>query len=458
MPEWSCLTKSIRRRTLRYAIAAVAGMTALYGQPQGAPPANPGGGLRLENIAGFTTYYSSPGEPYGPVGNVALERQSSVGGTATISYNRFQERSGISFSYRPSYLMGLGEYGVQSHNHSMSFSYRRNLSPKWTHSVSVSGAINSLSDSLFVPTSLSTVASTPATFDQLSSAIVGGRYTNSPLTAALTSAPVVESPAAWVLYGNRLLTSGATSSLSYSRSTRLSFHGTVSATRTQPLSDDHQSQTGHPEYLVARSTSAGGDIGVSYSLSPRTQVSGDWATARTISNIQDTYTHRATVSLARVMSPRWFVQVQGGTGWIRPVRDFIASPAGAQYLAGGSIGYRTYAHTFLVQTERSIGDTYGLGAGSSVSASAAWNWNRPGSNWSLVSNFGQQWLGGNRLATLNTWRGTAGLLRKAGPHVAVLTQYAYTSDSQIDSRFSAEGGRHMVRVSVLWIPNPVAVE
>ena len=438
------------------AVAAVLGMGALPAQQPAQEAVNPlsthSNGLRLQSVSAFLNYYwVSEGVPLGPAGNSWMQ-QPSAGATATFGYTRFGERSGISVSYTPSYVATWQNNTSRIHNHSLSFNWRRNLTSKWTYTLAGSGVVTSLTDALFLPTTLANVAAAPASFEELSAAMVGGRFTNNQLAAILTGAAVVESPAGMQLYGSRMMTSALQTGISYARSSRLTFHLNVGASRSQALNDSSLPADRRTDSILSHSTAGSGNIGMGYSLSPRTQLAVDWSSSRTFSNLQDAYIHSANLSLARTVSERWFLQGHAGAGFVTAIREYYALPNGPQYQAGASIGYRARAHTFLASVERSIADTYGFGAAGSVSASGAWNWTRPGSAWATTANFGQQWLTGTGFPSSNNWRATFGLVRSVGRHVAVSTQYAYLSDSRFIGGPGSRGGQHSVRLSVSWLP------
>ena len=68
---------------------------------------------------------------------------------------------------------------------------------------SIRADFSSLEQTLFSPTTLSSAASAPATFENLAAAFTGGRFTNPQLASILISAPLVESP-----YGPCCMASG----------------------------------------------------------------------------------------------------------------------------------------------------------------------------------------------------------------------------------------------------------
>jgi hypothetical protein len=311
------------------------------------------------------------------------------------------------------------------------------------------------SQAIFGSTTLSRVAGTPATFDELAAGMVSGKSPNDQLTSVLTGAPLLESPAGLILYGSRSFSSSAQTGINYAYSSRLSFHVNVGAARSQALKDD-ASGVLQQNPLLAHTTSGTGSIGVSYSISPRTQLSTDWSSTRTVSSIEDVFVHSANVSVGHTMSERWFVQAQGGGGGLVVARNLYRAPNGKQFQLGGGLGYRSREHTFLASASRSISDAYGFGANSSVGVTGAWSWKRPGASWSTTASVGEQWLLGAAVNNIRNWRASFGLERRFGPHLSMVTEYAYLSNAGVLYGIPLPSGQQSVRVSLAWHPASMA--
>jgi hypothetical protein len=166
--------------------------------------------------------------------------------------------------------------------------------------------------------------------------------------------------------------------------------------------------------------------------------------------VQDAYLNSLTLSLGRVMGRRWFAEARGGVGFIATVRRSNDLPGGAQYEAGGSIGYKTNAHTFIASAMRSASDAYGFGASSSMSATGAWNWDRPGSAWWVSSSFGQERLTGTGFPAFTSWRANTRIGRSFGGRVAVLAEYGYIDYSGLTGLGGKPINQHAARLAVGW--------
>jgi hypothetical protein len=378
-----------------------------------------------------------------------------------LTYTKFSDRTGFSVAYSPSYTEGLSYSGWHTSSQSFNLTWRHQVGTRWTYSVSTSTVLTSSLEAVFAPTRLANIVSTPATFGDLTSAIIGGNPGNNLLGTILNSAQTVEAPAGLLLYGSSLLSTAVNGSLNYAQSSRLSLHMNVSADREQYLSDGSQAAgtgTG-ANPLVPHSLAGSVGVGVGYMVTPRTSVSMDVITSRAFSSIYDGYSSAVSVSVSRTMGMHWFTQFQGGTGFIIGVRQTNplltgrALPTGPQYVAGGSVGYKLRTQTLLATAGRSISDTYGLGSSATLSASGAWNWSRPGSSWTVSANFGEQRLVGPGFLPIDSWRVTAGLSRRVGTHAFVSTEYAYLSAVHLVGIVTPQHGQHMLRATLSWVPS-----
>ena len=312
-------------------------------------------------------------------------------------------------TYTPSYTGRLRFAAWNALNHSASFNAARRFG-KWRFNVSAAADLSNLSEFLFSPTVFASVAAVPVSFNDLAAAVLTGTFSNAQLASLLTGAPLVESPARNLFFGERMFTSAVQTSLSYAPSPRLAITFSGSANRTQHLSDN-QAGVAQSSYLIPKTTSAGAGLALSYSRSARTQLGISVISNRVASSIQDVYTTTTTASLGRTMGRRWFLQVSGGIGVMNPVRSTYVLPTRPQPVANASLGYRTLSHTFLGSYSRAVSDSYGLGASSTSSTSGSWRWARPGRSWWIESSAGwQQLAGGAAYANSSGWQGSrAGL-------------------------------------------------
>jgi hypothetical protein len=426
----------------------------LLAQDSATPASQPLGGLQIRTVSAYVGYYSKtlPGGGVQP-GAAALPSDVSGGGSAVLEWTKNNGRSTFDFTYTPSYTGRIRYSELNAFNHALSFNVNRKLAPRWNFSFSVAGNLSSVEQSLFAPTALSNVASVPSTFDDLAAGILSSKFTNNPqLANALTSAPLVESPLRNLLYGQRMFTSSAIASVSYSYSPRLSVIFSGGGARSQRVSDG-QAVTPTNTSLLANTTSGNASVAISYSLSPLTQLGGTVTTNRASSAIEDVYTTTSLVSLGRTFGRRWFTQIHGGVGVSKPIRQTAFALSTKPHPAGGgSLGFKTFSHTLLGSYDRTVSDSYGLGASTTSSATAAWQLRRPGSTWSLDSSVGWQQLGGNALTSTSGWHASAGFGRAIGTHVSLLTQYTYLYYSGQLQKSAYSLSQSAVRISLVWNP------
>jgi hypothetical protein len=408
-------------------------------------------GIQIHGVSVYSAYYSS-GTPFGL--NVPfsgpLAENVYAGASASFGWSKRGQQSNATVIYSPSYVRTIRTNDFSTVNHDLTMNWSTKLGAKWAFGASAAAMISNLEQLMFTPTQLSNVASLPASFDELAGAILAGRSTNFQLASMLTSAAALNSPERAFLYGNRMLGTSAQVSLSYAASQRSSITLGLYATRVQRLEPAGASEAA-AGFLIPQTTSGGVNLGWSYSLSPRTQVGAEVGTSRVFSRFQEAYITRGGTSIGRIMSRRWFVQARFGAGYLKFVRQTIAVPRTTDYVAGAALGYKTTGHTFLAAYDRTIGDSYGAGAGSTSAISGTWSW-RAGRSWSISSSVGHQKLEGSALGAGKSWSASAGLAKSLGSQMYLGLQYGYVQFPAfaISSRgdLSQNGGR----VSLTWTP------
>ena len=428
----------------------------------GIPP--PSGGLQVLSVSAYGVYYSStlPSSGGFQPGLTNLGSDVGVGGSAQIGWTNSGQHSTFSLVYTPSYTGRIRYSSWDALNHNLSLNATRRLAPRWNLGFSVSGDLSNLEGFLFSPTVFSNVASVSANFAELSAAMLGQSSTNTQLGSILNSAPLVESPARTLLYGERMFTSAAHTSLSYSYSRRFSVNFNAGAGRSQHVGESQNSLAlAQSPYLLPTTTSGNASLGFSYSLSPRTQFGATVATSRVASDLYDGYSTSSTASLGRKLGRRWFLQIHGGAGLMNPLRgisgqsNISGQSTGPHPVAGGSLGFRTSSHTFLGSYDRTVSDSYGVGATTSSTSSATWRWSRRGVGWWLEGSFSWQQLqgvAGQGVAgqDISSWRATASWGKQLGAHVALITQYVYLNYSgRLETTLYSQSQSAM-RVSVVW--------
>jgi hypothetical protein len=418
----------------------------------------PASGFRLYSITGYASYGSLLPVLYGNQPQSGVSSKIEGGGSAALGWSASGPTTNLSLTFAPSFVSRPGVDTAYSLNSGLNLdtSMSTRLSPKWSLRFSVLGRFNDLEQSLFLPSSLTTIAEVPSNSQDWATALSAGKYAaNSPITSLVTAAPVVDSPARTILYGDRILTVGLGTGWVYTVSPRLTIAASVNATRTQSVPFDTSNNIPRPSALLSQSTSGSGEIGLSYALSPRSSVSIAASSTRSMSKYQDAYVTTATASFSRLLSQQWFISVNGGAGYLTSIRQTSGLPTGVQYTAGGSLGFKTTAHALVASYAHTISDPYGLGAQNGQITSGSWTWARPRAKWYLqASGTRQSFDPGGIIKDLNGWIGQAALGRSLARDFSLNIQYAYLDNHGAirNSNVSHTVIGQSVRVSLTWTP------
>jgi hypothetical protein len=415
-------------------------------------------GFRVQGVSISSGYFTS-GSVAGivaPMQNPLLGPTAVASGAVTIVRQASGEKGSFAFNYTPSYVTTLySENGTSGHgslNHTLGINWRRRLANKLAIVASANGLLSSFEQMYFAPGLLASVASVPTRFEDLAGAMLAGRHTDAQLAALLTRSPLQASPEQAFPYGSRILSASASVGLVWNRSSRTSLGVTASGNRSQSVraAGVTGAAVAHSGPMLPQMTTASASISWSYSLSPRTQFGVQATSTRTLSSLQKGYASSGTASLGHTMSRRWFLQGRGGVGSLNYSQQQYSTPKSVQYLFGASLGFKTASHTVVAAYDRSLGDAYGLGSGTTGSASGGWSWARPGSAWTASAGSGYQQLHNAAFRGTISWRGHAGLTRLLGKSMQVNWQYVYLQLPHQSLRGQAQT-QHGVLVSLAWM-------
>lgn len=455
----SCATVMVFALATGVASAQIASSpTQPLGQDNAAPTALPLAGPRILSVSAYASYYSSALPETGSLlqtNSANLPADGGAGGSIAFGWSKFTERTTFSLSYSPSYTAQVRNSSLNALNHVFGLNVARKLDPRWTLGFSAAANYSTLEESLFAPTTLGNLASVPSNASDLAAGLLAGKFTNNPqLGVILNGSPLVESPIASLLYGQRILMTSARGTLSYSLSPRLSLSFGGGAGRTQYLSPNQSSTSGTPQ-VVSNTTSGTASVTLSYSYSPVTQLGGTVTTNRLSSSLEDVYTTTSVATFGRTVGQHWIVQLHGGVGITNPVsQTSILASSTPRPAIGGTLGFKSTTQTLLGSFDRTVSDSYGLGASSSSTASFTWGWHRLGSLWALENSLSWQQLTGNAVANTYGWRATAGVNRAVGPHLTMLLQYTYLKYSGGLQTAVYTFSESAVRISTIWTPAP----
>jgi hypothetical protein len=416
------------------------------------------GGFRLYGVSVFSGY-STSAFPLGsgqlaPTGLEQLGGSVNYGASASFGWQHHRTATDFSLLYSATYS-GVTRYSeLNAPSQSLSASLSRQLTSKWTFTLTGTGQDTSQTEFLNQPTGFSVLSQLPATIDDLAAAFSVGQFSNSQIAAMFTGANMMASPARSLLLGNRVLSYSANTGLNYARSSRLSFHFAA-------VSAGGQSRRGgldgtpREEYVLPRSIGMTAGMGMNYSLSSRTQVGLNVEGSRTINRYQKANTTNTTVSIGRRMGMRWFLSVHAGGSTTQTTQHVFAGPASRQIIGGGSLGFRTYTQTFAGSYERTSSSAYGFAVGTITTATGSWSWKRPGSRWSIFANAGQNQFRNTGFASISGWDAAGGISASMGARSSLSAQYVYYSTSGTYAGNLNNTAVHSIRVSLGWSPQPV---
>src|SRR5262249_24500109 len=160
--------------------------------------------------------------------------------------------------------------------------FDKTLSRKLDLHLSADGAVRNRDYSLFQNERLVPSSALPTNFDDLTAAMQRGDFTNSQLASILTGMPVVGSPAQTIIFGSRSASSGASLYMTYAYTRRLHFFWGAGAGVQQSLP-----RRGEDPGFLNHSVHGNADVGFTYSLGNRTQLSGTAGAGRTHSVLSD---------------------------------------------------------------------------------------------------------------------------------------------------------------------------
>ena len=449
---------NLRQRAFAVLAGAALAHCAARGQSADFETFNPlsskTGGVHLLGASVSTSYFSNA---YGlgltgllPSGdsNVVIAQ-----GSLLIGWSRQRQKSNINITYAPSYVHGIQLSNYSSFNQAFSFGADKTLNGKWSINTSVQALLSDFTQLLFSPTRYGSLSTAPSTFDDFSAAILTGRSDNTSLQQMVGAASAISSPETAAVYGNRLLSAAAAVSVSYAQSTRSTYHVSAVASRAQYYTGGSSAPETRPGYLIPKTTTGGVLLSWSYSLTPRTTLSLDASSTRTVSQYQDGYLSQSNVSMGRTMSRRWFLQGTVGVGFITPVRQTFSTPHGAQEQYGGSIGYKLDAHTLLASYQRTASDIYGYGANAMETSTGAWTWKRPGRTISLSGSFGYIRLLGSAFPNQGSWTAHILAVKALNAHLALSGGYSYIQFPQTVLISTPNLTQHGVIVTLSWSPS-----
>ena len=412
-------------------------------------------GLHIYGVSVFSGY-TSLSLPYNSL-QVAIPDTSNLGsaitygGELSLGWRRQREKSSFTALYSGSYNGQSRFSNLNAFGHNLSLSASRTIGAKWSLNLSGTAAYTTLAQYLYQPSGLSTISQTPSTFNDLAAVFAIGTFSDMQVASMLTGTPITPSTAGQgVLLGDRILTYAVQASASYAVSSRLSVNFSSFTAGGQSNFDNA------PSYTTPRTIGATAGAALSYSLSPRTTIGLSLNETRASNRYQGSYGTNAALSLGRKMGPHWFLNGGVGMGYVNVTEQISGAAASKTITGNGSLGYRAYAHTFIVTYNRGTYDSYGLAAGVNTVADGAWNWHSPGSGWTLMASFGRQQLRDTGFMAISGWQANAGISRRILPQVFIRAEYGYLESSGSFLGTALDRAVHTARASLSWSPQASA--
>ena len=409
-------------------------------------------GPHLYEVAIFSGYESSA-NPFGQVTSSAgaLGADITYGASASVGWAHHRDRTNFSIRYSGTYS-GLVRYSdANGYSQTLSLGMNRQLAPKWTFGLSLTGQDSTLAEVINQPTALSVASQLPADFNDFAAAFGLGSYSTAAAASAILGAPVVQPPTRSLLLGNKVLSYTGSTSLSYSYSPHLSFHASGSGSGGESRSP---SLDGVPatNYVLPLGYSLDAGASWNYALSPRTTVGASLDVDRQQNKFQTGYTSTASLSAGRKMGMHWFATIRAGATYSEITQQTTGSALPIQAVGGASLGVKTGSNTFAASYDRSASDQYGSFIGTSSNYSATWNWSHPGSRTTLFANYGKQQVANTGFESFSGWQASAGFFQRLTGTTGMTGQYVYfkTGGEYLGefSNFSVQS----VRLTLAWYP------
>jgi hypothetical protein len=386
-------------------------------------------GFHIANLSVASSYFHETfpaipvaGSTAGSPGSLSA---STLSASATVGWAKVIEDCNVSVIYSPSYVREYQVSNSHSINQSLGISIFRKLNRKLTVAGSFQGFISDFSQLLFSPTAYSLLTASPATLEELLATTLTGQSGNPLLAQLLSAAQLSGSPQTAFIYGGRALSGAASVSLSYAQSTRSSFNFSMYAVRTQFTNVGGKGENVGPTTLIPRTTAAAGSLGWSYALTPRTTISVQASSNRSLSRWAEGYSTQVSGAISRTLTPHWFVTGGGGVAYSIPLHETFKTPTRPVPEFTGSVGYKFGAQTLLASYSQSIYDVYGLGASNTDSGSGGWTWSRPGSSMGFSGSAGYIRVTAPASPSITSWTARAGFTKALPARLSMAASYSY---------------------------------
>lgn len=412
-------------------------------------------GARLYEVSIFSGY-STSAFPFGAgqvptTGGNTLGSDVNYGVSAVLGWQHHRERTNFSIRYSGAYTGMIQYSGADGYSQTLSLHADRQLSPKWSVSLTATGQDATLLQVLNEPSAAVAISQISSDFNTFAAAYGVGGLSTAQAASTILGAPVIQTPISALLLGDKVLTYSGNVGLNYAYSRHLSFHASALASGGQSRSP---TLDGVPQINYALPRSLGADAGMSwsYSPSPRTDLGVNVDVNRLQNPFQSAFTSTATASVGRKMGMHWFSKFYGGATFTQVTQQLAGTPETRQAVGGGSIGIKTYTDTFVASYDRMASDTFGSIVGTYTTLSGTWNRRLPGSRWSTFATVGQQQMTNTGFESFSGWQASGGLSERLRDNTTMSAQYVYfrTTGSYLGT--PASFAVQSVRLTMSWSP------
>ena len=411
-------------------------------------------GLRVEGVSLSETYFAQ-GVPSGLVtyGDVFLGSGLSLTGATSIKWTKARHRSFTVLRLTPTYGRRFGDLESPTWNGTLSLRHSRILGRKWMMDWFGSAQVMNFDEALYGESTLTQIASTAITFDDLTGAVLHGNSSDQANTTAYSS--LHPSSVQDFLLGRRMANGDVTAKLTYAYSPRLSISALAGGMLARHLKDSSDPSG----FLYPQVDSIATGISATYALSRRTQIGVSANTVRNeVLNSGKLTSNEFSGSINRIISRRWFVQASLGLG--------SESEVGFRHLDNrysAGLGFKTFSHTALITCDRGLNDPYASALATlkhSRSLTGTWHYARPGSPWSINSAFSQLIAIYRGVPGTNTWSITQTVSRRMSRNYSAALQY--TMGRVGAKRYIQDGHQYQleetgIRATLLWSPQHRAI-
>jgi hypothetical protein len=366
-------------------------------------------------------------------------------GSVSVGYSNRGPRGSFGLIFSPAYVGRVRQSELDAFFETLSLDVTRRLSSRWNLSFSAAGSDSRVDQLAFTQSQLIPTAGASTGTVQGNGSAAGPQP-----DPGLGLSNLGDSLGRTALYGRRVLGIDSHATLAYRFSPRTTVHFDADGRRSQNIRGDvPESLASSEQPLLSRSTMLEGGAGISYTLSPKTELGTQASYRRVESELSETAVTTAGVYAGRKLGRRWFSKVEGGAGYLEKRRGF-QNGGPVAFNGSGTLGLALPSNTFSGTYRKSVGDVNGFGAQATEGIIATWRYHPRNAGWSLDLRGAREIYVASVAGDVRLWQAGAGLTRTLNRHLAVNLSYIY-----LDSEISVPGvvpTGYCARITLMWVP------